>query len=505
MINHLIYFNWQLRKPHFGLIMGHLDKLLEDYNNSVTFLYCTGNLKPCYSNRLADANVCKLCKFNSNVAFSSYKERVNFVKIDDLLPQKKSFKFEYSSVEELKEINYNNINIGFPAFSSYVSFSLNLDPEINEEFRNYMDTLLYNEVMLLEKISMYFDTNQTDHLTIFNGRTADVRPIFESAIARKIPVTALELIKETDTEFWKEEFHNALPHDISFFHTRMVNLWNRKDISQEIKIQEGESFYKRRREGVLTRDVKVYTDGQKIGKLPKSWSNENKNIIVFLSSENEFAGIGDIWNKLSIFESQEKALHWIGKNYNEEKVKIYIRIHPNLEQVKYGYHLRLFDLPKFYPHFEVIPADSKVSSYTLIDNSEKVVAFGSSIGIEATYWKKPSIQLCGSLYYYLDATYKPKTKAEFLHLLGSKLEPLDSKEAIKYGFHLMSIKNYAVKCKYSPVPVTLLWVKFGLSMEYLKLLNSIFIFKLIEIILSKLYRDRSRYLRIPPIEASKLS
>lgn len=502
MTKHLIYFNWQLRKPHFGLVMDHLDQILENENNEVSFIYCTGDLKPCYTNRLADPNICKICKLNSRTAFSHYSEKVEFIKLEELKSKKILEKFKYSNVEDLKKIEYKGINIGFSALSSYISFSLNLEPELNQSFRTYMDSLLANEVMLIEKTGKYLENNNVDHVTIFNGRTADVRPVFEIVKLKNIDVTVLELIKDTNTSFWKEEYQNSLPHDIEFRHKRMMALWNREDIALETKLEKGKSFYERRRNGKLTRDVKVYTDTQKIGVLPSSWSDKSRNITIFLSSENEFAAIGDIWDKLALFETQEKALHWIGQNFQDEKVKIYIRIHPNLKSVKYGYHRRLYDLHNLYPQLEVIPAESDVSSYALIDNSEKIVTFGSTIGIEATYWNKPSIQLAGSYYYYLDATYKPKTKRELINLLNQELAPHAQNEAIKYGFHLMGYKDYATKSKYSPLPLNFLGVKYGLSPYYLKLFNSRIVFKIIEVILKRLLPSNAQFKKMPSSEVA---
>ena len=100
----------------------------------------------------------------------------------------------------------------------------------------------------------------------------------------------------------------------------------------------------------------------------------------------------------------------------------------------------LYDLPNEYPNVTVVPPDSMVSSYTLLFNAEKVVTFGSTIGIEAVYWNKPSVLLRGAYYMKLGGCYVPKTPAEAVELVKAELMPQGSEGAIKYGFWVM--KNH---------------------------------------------------------------
>lgn len=41
----------------------------------------------------------------------------------------------------------------------------------------------------------------------------------------------------------------------------------------------------------------------------------------------------------------------------------------------------------------MIGADSDISTYDIMDNAEKVIVFGSTMGLESSYWENP-------LFYY---------------------------------------------------------------------------------------------------------
>jgi hypothetical protein len=111
----------------------------------------------------------------------------------------------------------------------------------------------------------------------------------------------------------------------------------------------------------------------------------------------------------------------------------YLRIHPNLKGVTHRDHMDLYQL-KQYPNITIIPPESMVSTYALMDACEKVVTFGSTTGVEASYWGKPSILVGRSYYEMLDACYHVKSKEELAEALKAQLAPKDRLGADKYGY-----------------------------------------------------------------------
>jgi hypothetical protein len=93
----------------------------------------------------------------------------------------------------------------------------------------------------------------------------------------------------------------------------------------------------------------------------------------------------------------------------------------------------------------IIPPDSQISSYSLLQNCEKVLSFGSTVGIEAVFWGKPSI-LVGTMYYKdLGGTYNTNNHKEVIDLILARLEPKDKEPALMYGYFM---KTFGIPYKY---------------------------------------------------------
>lgn len=125
-----------------------------------------------------------------------------------------------------------------------------------------------------------------------------------------------------------------------------------------------------------------------------------------------------------------------------------MRVHPNLAGTQQSY----LDLLSSLNHskFIVIPAESKISTYSLLFKCDKVITFGSSVGVEATYWGKPSILLGTCFYKHLDVAYMPETTDHLLELLESELQPIDNKlGCIKMANHWLNpgtpVSGYSFK------------------------------------------------------------
>jgi hypothetical protein len=75
------------------------------------------------------------------------------------------------------------------------------------------------------------------------------------------------------------------------------------------------------------------------------------------------------------------------------------------------------DLSTQFSNLCVIWPEENIDSYCLIDNCEKTITFGSSTGLEATYWGKPSILADYSLFEAFDYAYRPDSHEDLLTLL----------------------------------------------------------------------------------------
>ena len=181
------------------------------------------------------------------------------------------------------------------------------------------------------------------------------------------------------------------------------------------------------------RSGKCFVDSQLAGRLPTNWNPSRRNVAVFTSSEDEFAAIGDSWNN-PLYETQLHGLRRIADSMESaDGAHLYIRVHPNLKGID-NQHTR--GLQRLVGNkLTIIPAHDPVSTYTLLQQCDTVLTFGSTVGIEATFWQKPSVLAGIALYRNLGATYNPRSHDELMGLLSRDLVARDPLPALKYGYH----------------------------------------------------------------------
>jgi hypothetical protein len=89
------------------------------------------------------------------------------------------------------------------------------------------------------------------------------------------------------------------------------------------------------------------------------------------------------------------------------------------------------------PHIFNFPPSSRVDSYALMESADAVVSYGSTIGIEAVFWGRPSILLGDSRYRGCGACFEPTT-AQQLHDLLDQTGTLAAKpreSTYPYGYY----------------------------------------------------------------------
>jgi len=243
---------------------------------------------------------------------------------------------------------------------------------------------------------------------------------------KKTKFNVLEVGKDSKTF---AIYPGAMPHTISFYTNKMNQMW---DEAEDDKVAIAEAYFLRRSQGNEATTSRFLADQAK-GLLPDSWDESKMNIAVFTTSEDEFAAIGKEWEN-PIYDSQVDGVRKIAADLLNTQFKIYVRIHPNLKGIANSSIVELFEIKS--PNIEIIPADSPVSSYALMKNANKVVAFASSMGIEATAFGKVSILAGKSLYMELDGTYNPSSHNEVMTLLlDPNIPPKPKIGALKFGYY----------------------------------------------------------------------
>lgn len=480
---------------HVGVQLDEIIKY-QKAGHEIIYLYndcCYDNL--CSANMRADSAECKLCRFDVRHMLKLVPNGVTLVNLNLFWPKKLDVHFQYNNAEELKRIEYKGVKTGYSVLSTYITATRNLAPLIDESTKDYFDRLLLQSCKLTDAFEKILDEYQPDRVCFYNARLLEQRPEYDLARIRNIETYSYEVYAGVGEPFYKTKYINSTPHNISMLHDRYQTLWNETDLPIVEKEKIGKSFFEKKRAGIAVGD-RVYIDKQKKGKLPSNWNSKVENIVIFNSSEDEFSALGDEFDKLALFPSQYKGISFIANELkNEKDVHLWLRIHPNLTYIPYRYHTELSKLSERFPNLTVIAGDDDVSSYDLMDAADKVVVFGSTIGLEAAYYHKPVILLAGAIYYYSDICYVPHKKEELQVLLKTKILPAkDMYEAIKIGFYhaYRNPNDLYENIDFNKEDFSFLNRKFVDVFHYLKMFNSHKLYTVVKRLMFKFFFKKNR-------------
>ena len=415
-----------------------MDHLVSDIKeNEVTVAICDGFCKSCPANPYGAKIMCNECKkATKNVL---YKIGAKVVKFSDFANNNLQHPlYKYNSIFDLKSIVYRDVQIGLGVASYYISSTRNLYPAVTSDFCNIINKWMETS-MINTDIAYGLITKEYDKVVIVNGRMFDALPFQAVFIKLGIPFVMIETRTTIDGNTVHDDYVNCKVHTISAYAERMKKFWENSNVPLAERIDIAESFYKNRFNAIATND-KIYTKEQQAGLMPSNWDPNKKNIVIFNSSEDEFASLGGEFDENKLFNSQMEGILFLLRNTNNENIHYYLRIHPNLMNIPYRYNRDLLKLNDKFPNITVIPGNSKISSYSLMQAADKVITFGSTIGIESAFWGKKSMVLAPTFYSGIDVCYNPTSREEILSFINEDIRYTYNRDHALY-FSYMCFNN----------------------------------------------------------------
>lgn len=418
--------------PHYEteleLISLHLDQ-----GDDVVQVYCDAQYPNCDLNPFLKISTCLECGAFRKKGYNAVGRAFTKTPLPQLIPADaariEALPFSFQTLEEIQEVVLDGFEIGFAVASSIICILRDPKPDFKafeDTVRRYMigsaGTFLSFKRWLLE--------NKPDRVYVFNGRLAHTKAILTAC--KQTGVTCMVHERGSDKELYYLSL-NTTVHDFHYIQTEIIQNWQEKE--EKKREEDAERFYTKRKAGDLGFWYSFTKDQQDI--LPENWNHAPKKVVIFNSSEDEFASLSKEW-KNELYPTQLDGIKRMASEItDDDKLHLFLRVHPNLKGVENREKEQLYALQ--YKHLTVIPAESPVSTYRLMEEADVVITFGSTIGIEAAYWNKVSILAGKTLYKGLGSTYEPKSHQELIGMIRGTLPPLDKTGAKMYGNYYLKV------------------------------------------------------------------
>ncbi|QEG23501.1 capsular polysaccharide export protein, LipB/KpsS family [Mariniblastus fucicola] len=408
--------------PHFEAELEIAQQHL-DAGDEVVFLSCEGQLANCDFNVDRDPSICANCRGRREHGMELLDRNCATYQIDAsnfiAIPQ-------FESMQHLMDWKVENFDVGYAALSSLVSVVRDPEPDL-EKHAALLNRFIESALATWQQTLEFIKQHRPDRIYVYNGRFAAMRAIFRAS--QKLGVACFLHERGCDLNHY-DLLENHLPHDLVGIENVIRQLWDRADSDKRGAV--GASWFEDRISKV-ERSWKSFTKEQQAGLLPENLEPAARNISIFCSSDDEFVAIGDAW-KNELYPNQVEAIAAIAESMLQSapETRLFLRVHPNLKDVDNARKRSMMALD--YSNLTVIAPEASIDTYALLKASDQTVTFGSSVGMEAVFWDRPSVLLGPCLYQNLGGPIRSHSHQQTIELLCSDLQPASDKTgALMYG------------------------------------------------------------------------
>lgn len=407
----------------------------EKSGDTVRVLQCTGNLPNCHWNLKHINGYCAKCRsrFKNGLSLLNCGENVEL----KTFPKNNLTSFgttnDFESVDAIKHYKYDNENIGFGVASSLISICR--DHRFDTyKYRRDVSRVIRTAVQVYETVKQEFKEFKPDRVYIFNGRICTHLPAILLCKQMGLDYFVYEVATQLNHYTLRK---NATVHDAQAASREFEMTWAKGGIDRD---KFSKTWFELKREGATKGNMRSFTQKQVKGILPDGFNSDKKNIAIFNKTIDEYAAISGWENPLYSPDETAGIGRIVEAFESDNRFMFYLRVHPHMLEVpRTTSQLRdIQELSSRFDNLSVIWPEEIVDSYALMLACEKTITFGSTIGLETVYWRKPSI-LAGRAYFEnFDCFYKPTTHEELVKLIEEDLKPLPADSVLKYGFNQMS-------------------------------------------------------------------
>ena len=373
-------------------------------------------------------------KFNLPINIVECPMPISSLKLDEVLPD-----HFLDSLDSLKHAKYlDSSSFGLSIASSLISTFR--DGYIRPiEHRQYCLSLAANYIYAYHFVSDLIKINKYQSVVLFNGRFSSLKGAVEAARAHSLNI----YYHERGANMNKFFFKSYQPHDVNAIQHDILCVWNEAQLEfGDSAVLIAKQFFEDQSRAI-DQGWKSFVAHQEINaaepflKMAQGLSLSGKVVVYFSSSNDEWIATG--YPNDSPFGSQIEAVEALYSACKHNGHSLIIRIHPN-EPASEGV---LWNKLVLLENLIIIPSHSKASSYYLLQSSDVVATYGSTVGVEAVYWGKPSILLKSSFYSNIGVSVVFPTDYHELSQILASIDsiPVENVTSYKYGFYF---KTYGV-------------------------------------------------------------
>jgi len=286
---------------------------------------------------------------------------------------------EFSDLTSLQKVRWNDTSIGMAISSYLISLTKDSNPNLNH-FQDLITNLGLTYRQIFQYLNCLHLDSSSNQIWVYNGRPFHERTVVEFARKNDIKLKYFEIGGEGfNQERWilhEESPHDRLKHQNSIKAHCQTNPLNYPLIEHWFKKHQSSSS-------------NAYALKTNFG---ISYNMSANTFVFFSSSDDEVAAISDSWQ--SSWGNQLNCVTELIKYFESHpELSLIIRVHPNQGNKSKQDKLRWKSISSEVSNIKIYNFDSKVDSYDLLKKAIGVFTFGSTIGVEAAYLRKPAALL----------------------------------------------------------------------------------------------------------------
>jgi len=413
----------------------------------VEYLLCDGPLPECdqhwdsKTNSPRPFDLCQRCQATAKTSLDELGFPYNWLGIFVTQAERTSA-FAWAqgvAPAEMIQASFKGTPLGEWVLSSVISYFRQYPPDLNNwHVVSVYRGFLYSAAIVATGIWNYLEANAVDSALLFNGRQSITRVALEIFRQRGIRVLTHERAE------YQRGHINVRPNAHCMSPVPFENFWSmwgqvpleRRSLDAALK------WLVQRRYGANLAWIPFNKSSASAPSLKTSMGlNPDKRLwVLFTSSTDEVAGDPLMQGP---YESQSvwvrDVVQWVS---SRDDVELVIKVHPNLGGNSYigeaTDELQIYKQLKssLPPNIRIVLPEDSVNAYSLAQEADVGLTFGSTIGLEMAMMGKPVLLASRAIYEYGSQILTVRSKESLRGILEKCLQAFPNREIQREAFRL---------------------------------------------------------------------